>query len=94
MKSISEIYDYLEEIPAEKWCAFTRNNGQGQHCVLGHLDIKYGICDRQLYDLGISNFSLAYVNNGTRDVEPGLNSKDGAAIKYRVLKYLKSLCTP
>ncbi len=36
--TLPQVRAYLAEIPADKWCHYTRDSRKGQHCALGHLD--------------------------------------------------------
>lgn len=36
--SVEWFLSFFRKIPASQWCINTRDNHQGQHCVLGHTD--------------------------------------------------------
>ena len=94
-KTITGLIQFLKAIPGEKWCAFTRDDYEGHHCVLGHID--NAICasdpdnsfasDGYVERLGLSPHTLAEVNNGTLPGEFS-GAKDGPSCKERVISYL------
>lgn len=90
IKSPKDLLNFLKPIPARFWCVDIRNNGRGQCCVLGHLDIAYGYAKGRD---GFADRELARANNGgsERDIhyrEPGIKTT-GAAIKARVLSLIR-----
>ena len=77
-KSVEQVYNYLNEIPEDKWCKHTVENKDGQCCALGHLgkavegqpeydwDLKY-----MLEDIGVNIWNLAEANNNSKSAKQG-----------------------
>jgi hypothetical protein len=42
-QTITDLIEFTESIPEEQWCVGTRNDGEGRHCFLGHLDKAIGL---------------------------------------------------
>jgi len=42
MKTLTDVRNFLNEIPDEKWCMNSFENAQGQRCALGH--INHALC--------------------------------------------------
>lgn len=93
IRNAKDLIRFVRGIPAKFWCVDARDNGKGQHCVLGHLDNAYGSASG--HTDGFSDNELAIANNGVigpysfseRNVGAQL---DGRSIKNRVLKLLRS----
>lgn len=41
-KTIKDLVEFVESIPEDKWAKGVRNDGNGRHCFLGHLDTALG----------------------------------------------------
>ncbi len=99
IRGAKDLIKFIKGIPAKFWCVDERDNGRGQHCVLGHLDNAYG------YNKGRDGFTemtLAAVNNGTGTNDAGyvpryytapivrpLGGITGRSIKSRLVKFLE-----
>ncbi len=100
--NIETIHSFLSEIPAEKWTVDSRHDDNNEkHCVMGLLEGLFGrwVTSDDLTPLGLSDYELAAVNNGTKQHgkyvydfmgQTRTEPTDGPAIKERVLNYLSS----
>lgn len=82
-----DLIQFVKGIPAKFWCVDMRDNYNGRHCVLGHLDKAYNTASFQTPTDGFSQVQLANVNNGF--YEGDSRKIDGASIKRRLLEFLK-----
>lgn len=88
--------NFVGLIPKEQWCIRTRDNGNGQHCVLGFIDKKFGkvsvdsnnkITDRVIDDTTTKDrFDIVYSNNNHPLIDSRISKLDNP--KDRVLKHI------
>lgn len=88
----NDLLTFLRAIPAKYWCVDMRDDYNGHHCVLGHIDNAYGYQGNRGVD-GFTAIELATANNGTIGTchgprKPGAKTT-GLAAKTRVLNLIR-----
>lgn len=95
--TIHDLLAYLEATPDDSWCAYKRDDNQGHHCVLGHLDLDPRFAYRYNF-FGIDNGVLASVNNHGNParewyVDEHKPHAPSHEIKARVLAFIRAKVT-